>query len=1501
MSWKQYGGIKNLETHKNVTTNTVIADEIILKNSYIGGFTIHGILDVTGKAIIQGNLEVDGTISSTDVSFNTMSVHAKSDFYGNALFYRDISLNNNMYIGNTLSVTKDVNIKNNLKVEKILYLNTDQFIYGDISGIGINTLKPNAGLDISTNNIYGLKVLSTQPTNHNIMSSNINKKGITFTTSDIDDDVGGGTNTHIDFYVNNDIDFTKEGDAYIKYKNRGDLEINALNNVIVLSDMVVSNRPDEKHDHVFNESLVIYDVCTNDIYKYEYYKNKGCRSGNALTLVTNDSSSNTFFRMVTPEKKGIAIGGGAYPNDLSRSMGTVGLTDVSGKYIQNQIIVSGSNPVRYNSTLGINNYKPFVDSFVVDINGPVHIDNGDITLVKNTDFQINYIAVSPQQNFLICVGSSIDIFGSHLDVYGNSTYRQQIVISYDYGKTWNIKDLSSNVFGEANIKTNYTLNNVFIYDNSFAFIVGNNNTLLYTNNGGTKWGSTTFKSSENASVPITDIYNFKKIMVTSDSTYIYVYISGTNSTGNSVFYKGSKPISNIQGGDNISLVFDPTKIFTSTDYNINSFDIGPNGIVYFATTSGIKRFNSQTNVIDDSGSPTSNYNEIKWSNNNFIAVGTNMISLYDGTLLTFTNNDGFTDNSFNSLYTFDDKRSFTISNNNKIWLTKDGGYNWNEISNFDINQSGKQNLITDPSNMLVNLIMSDDNTLLFTNTISTYSTTNYGKSSIINCFFPNLCNRSNNNVLDISGNMRISGDISIGDNGKIMSTNDTFYLLDENVKYLNIGNDAIELNLGNTFSGNTNIEHNLNVGMDTFMNGSLYISGIETIGNVTQSTSVSTGSLIVNGGVGIGKNTNIGGNLKITKNSQFQGLSTFNSDVSMNGNLFINGNTDSNDPYTGTIVVAGGVGIQGNTNIGGNTNITGNFSVVSNTSLNTSQIQSQNSSTSINSGALTVKGGVGIIENVNIGGKIDVGSTMTVRQDASFQKNVEVSSVINAYNIKKQNNELDYYFINRTTNQDVSGDKIFYGNISLLNKSESSNSYVGALTVAGGVGIQGNLNIGGNVNITGNVSTGKNITTYGNIFVNNNNESFNKNSGSVIINGGIGVSGNINIGGNLSIERNTSIYGNTSMSQDLSVSGFIHGNMISSSIQPSTTQFNFVNDGTVSNLKIGNHPNTTINMGSTSTTINIGKTPFGNSSQSTITIGTKEGESLPGGGTIYIGSLSDTVYIQGKTTYVGTAKFNIDGTSEDVRHLISYTNTVIIPNTDNPGSGYATLPLYAGNTFAGNIATSAGAGLWFSDLSVNDLGRFVVSNDLNGYVFQAPTYRTREAYDSDGLNTNFSLQKKVKFNVNGLTTQNGKSCIVSVSPSVIGDQTDFTVSSSNIDLSNVFLKDVDSVSYPNTQNIITNVQINGNLVTNGNSVVNGNSIVNGNTYFEGNIYSKAFSYLKQVGINKTTVVQNTSLDVNGNVIVSRLGIGTSSVNSQANSLEVQGNIYQTSGGFIWQF
>jgi hypothetical protein len=342
--------------------------------------------------------------------------------------------------------------------------------------------------------------------------------------------------------------------------------------------------------------------------------------------------------------------------------------------------------------------------------------------------------------------------------------------------------------------------------------VGNRRTLIYTIDGGKTWANTLFQGDKG--ITITELYNFQQIIVTMDATTITFYITGLDSQNKPFLYKYTSPLiietEIFLSGGNIVLpiISNTLYTFTNTSFVINAFDINTSGKPYFATNSGIQTQTTPATLTQISDI-SSNYNSIKWKNNTMIAVGTNVISRYDGT--TFIN-VSFSNITFNSLYTFNELFSFTIANNTSMYVTKDGGYTWNVPSIFEINQSGKELLITDPSNLLSNIIMTDDNTFLFTNTTSTYSNTKLGESNIINCFFPNMCNRKNNHILDLSGNMQITGDIILSDGGKIISRDDTFYLLNENVKNLKICNESREITIGNTIAGNTNIQNNLNVG-----------------------------------------------------------------------------------------------------------------------------------------------------------------------------------------------------------------------------------------------------------------------------------------------------------------------------------------------------------------------------------------------------------------------------------------------------------------------------------------------------------------------------------------------------------------------------------------------------------------------------------------------------------------------------------------------------------------
>lgn len=633
----------------------------------------------------------------------------------------------------------------------------------------------------------------------------------------------------------------------------------------------------------------------------------------------------------------------------------------------------------------------------------------------------------------------------------------------------------------------------------------------------------------------------------------------------------------------------------------------------------------------------------------------------------------------------------------------------------------------------------------------------------------------------------------------------------------------------------------------------------------------------------------------------------------MNGNVILTSSAESSSPNTGSFVTYGGIGMGGSLNVSKNATISGNLSVLTNTTLNRVNITNTTPSTSAITGALTVLGGVGIVGSLNINERMNVGQT------ATFNTDVNVNGVLDSQVITRQGRPLNFYYVDVDNPQTVNGIKTFNNDIIFKSTTSSSNVYGGAITVFGGVGIQGNLNVGNDISsngsfyLSGNASIGNNILTRGTLFVNNSSQSSDINTGSITTLGGVGIRGNLNVGGNVNISRNTIIAENTNIlgnlcinrnvgigiqtpSVALDVSGSINttGIVKTNNIQSTgIMNIGFLDDTNTTQINIGNfNPSSLINIGYNTQTINIGKTVT-NNVISQVNIGNPTGSTAS---TVNIGGDKDIVNIRGTV--------NITGGQKSVSQIVVYSKVAVF-NIDQSGSQYVNLNYGV----EGNTYTTDGAGIWINDLSVNNIGQFVVTADLNGFLFKAPTYKNTSSYTTEQSisqnpqyytnNPQFPSQNILRLDVNGLVTNNSSSILI-LKPST-DNQTRYTITTSQIDLSNVLLKNKDSIAYPNTQVINTKILIGNDFSVGGNSLITNNSTINGISNFNGNVYSNNFTYLTTVGINKTNTIQNSSLDINGNVIVTKLGIGTTSVNTEPNSLEVQGNVIQRSGGFIWQF
>jgi UDP-3-O-[3-hydroxymyristoyl] glucosamine N-acyltransferase len=96
-----------------------------------------------------------------------------------------------------------------------------------------------------------------------------------------------------------------------------------------------------------------------------------------------------------------------------------------------------------------------------------------------------------------------------------------------------------------------------------------------------------------------------------------------------------------------------------------------------------------------------------------------------------------------------------------------------------LNSSGMADRVTGPENQLKSISMPDINTMIIADATASFvgdsinfNNTVLGYSKIQYCFLPNLFNRTNNTVFDVSGNMVISGDIEVFDGELLVSTID---------------------------------------------------------------------------------------------------------------------------------------------------------------------------------------------------------------------------------------------------------------------------------------------------------------------------------------------------------------------------------------------------------------------------------------------------------------------------------------------------------------------------------------------------------------------------------------------------------------------------------------------------------------------------------------------------------------------------------------------------------
>ena len=898
------------------------------------------------------------------------------------------------------------------------------YFLGNNSGVGMNkNTTPESILDIYGYRSEVLNVFSNQSYTKNILARNKFNYGITLSS----DSRSSNMNFyHSDVPINSIYD-NNNGPGQIKYEPSGNMIISVPSNFKILSRMIVSDRPDKLSVSINNETATIYDN-SNSIYLPDIYNNLNIYSGNALSLVSSDTNSTTFLNITTNEQMGWKWGGGVFPMDSTRNMGTMGYIDENNKYIPSETIISGNSLVKNRFTIGVNTYSPKTEKYIMDINGPISIQHQELHLIQTVNYEINSISFSQKyNNFAIAIGKSNTINNS------SSIFNYSYLLTTNSGHSWTELPLiyENNTIPDVTFKT-------YCYDPENIIISSNRGFVFYSLDSGINFNFVlyTFPNTQ-PSIYMTNNIQTQTQTKTQIRTFIAYPSDIYNNKPSLIYYfdnYNSNTITNFKLPNNFDIYciagYNNT-LFVAGGNNIAAYNISPNDILFGYITTSYQSKNK--NIF---------YKAIYTLDGNYtIAVGNDII--------TYTTDNGNTwtdilniNADLNDIYIWNNLYAIAVGDAGTIYYTTDGYITWHELNVNQLNGMGNGANIINPNVNIKTINMNAIDTFILSCVTQSYNPTQNqtGNTNLYYLHLPDLFDRSNHSsILDICGNMIISGDIHINDSGKLQTNNETFYLLDKTANTIYFARDASNIFMGDSIIGGTTyINHQLDVSDNTFLHQNLVVDGIETIQNTTNTIDLSSGALQVYGGISVKKNVFIGGNNVIY------------GDISLNGNEYIQGN------------------LKVNTN-----------TILGNSQQNTLTVHSKSffiNDVSINTN-LFVIGDVSFNNNLYIRNNADICNNMIIRKDLSVQNNTILFNKLQVMNDVSLNNNLS-----------VANDTSLNGILN-VNKNAFFNT---DLYIKNNEWVTGNINIGQDISLNRNQYIGNNlfvandISSNGNVFLNGN-------------------------------------------------------------------------------------------------------------------------------------------------------------------------------------------------------------------------------------------------------------------------------------------------------------------------------------------------------------------------------------------------------------------------------
>jgi predicted acyltransferase (DUF342 family) len=1107
MSWKQYGGIKNLDSYNNVSVNNIIADKITVRDKFLTEFQIIGETQLLGDVILG------------DTSLNLIKF--KSDVIAD----RNIDILGDLNVNGKLIITSS---------------GEGFFLQGtDDNRLGINVENPLAVLDIAGSYESVLNVYSDQSNNRNIIARNYLQNGIAVNVTDDD-------SSSLQFYSGTDISNNKEfPDSEIKYLNGGILEIITGQDTRILSQVSIS--ADGSKGHIHNETMVVYDI-SNGTYKNLYYKDDTIIKGNAFSLIAYDSSANTSMNITTPDGNGAVISGGAYPKDTARSMLTLDVSNNSEEKPQALMIVSGQKTEKYNTTTSINKYISQTDQYSLDVNGATYIADSQINIQEERNMR--FLKVAAYGTHVLAAGS-YDTDVSKLDVYE----------SKDSGISWGsiialyIVDNDAFSTNQITIVKDIFMNDrvrcIITEDASPAMFVSTNTNPTGLGDFGTYVSVSLATNSVDSSTQCNSIYSFyentNNHFITARNEKLDIFTIAL--TGNSTIPKNiGFLINDVKGVGNIIYAvgtYGNIKSYTlNTSMNANAY-INPTTI-----------FTERT-YASYNDHPNKHYKRVfVYDSNNIIAIGDGIITYtHDGGLNWNSETSVVSDISLNDIHIKSVNEAIIVGDNGKIFVSHDAYRTWKQLDNNYINGSGTSEYLTgDTSNNITSITMTNDNN----NIITTHAlTTSPDTGRLLLTYAPSVLNRDKMSTLDVIGSLNVSGDLVLHDRGELKTTDVSFGLLKTNTRQIDFGLSGELINIG-AETGLVDMKGRLQVAMDVSLNSNLDVQGetvlhgfldVSNSAHIKEELTVD-GSLNVTEIYGINNETitmsrptglvDMKGRLQVADDVSFNSKVHIKDDAKLYSNLDVVGNT----LISGSLTVDGSLNFRGElsqTDISHNVLISDQLKVHNiadnEVALIVQQDNSESSIAEFKKGDVT-KGDVTKVE-INNNGDISMNSVLKIMNNTTSNNNI--GGTAGALYVKG-GTRLD-------GSLNVMGETYFKGDITFVGEVTSLAENKNAILSVTSDNINNNqftydgvplstvdktskFNINGGANFNDSVVV-ENFF-YGNKINMDGDASFNTD---VFINGDISANTNLYLGGDASLNSKLFVSGDVSMNTNLYLGG----------------------------------------------------------------------------------------------------------------------------------------------------------------------------------------------------------------------------------------------------------------------------------------------------------------------------------------------------------------------------